>query len=606
MSLVKYFLIWIIYFTMAKAIFLLYNFGLSAELSKEELWGVFRHGLIMDISTACYLLVFPALLFIFRFLLSAKQMNRIVFLYTVVLFFIVTCLQVLDLELYPHWGTRVSFTFVHYINDPASLRATISWKHILTALALILLLMSFHLFLYRKLFPLGIAPEGKTKWHTSLFHLVLTASLIIPIRGGFDTSPLNHSSVAFSSKLYVNQAATNYLWNFFKSVLKRKVLSNPCNYFPKEESLNICKTFIQQDTLSGQVQLIHSDPDKDPNVILIILESFSNKVLKTMGGLPGIAPNLDALIEQSTTFTNFYASGNRSDRGMSAILGGYPSLLGTSVMLYPEKMRSLTLLPEYFNRNNYHTSFYYGGDINFYNLRTLVLQSEYKVIISKDNFPAELGRMTKWGVPDGYLFRRAAEDLKSMKEPFMQTIYTISSHHPFDVPFSKIHGKTQEKKFLNSVAYTDSCLGIFIRQLRESPLWENTLLIVTSDHGALEPGSTSITDPATYRIPLVWGGGIVDSVQQIKTVTQQIDFGVTLINQLGWESDNPPFARNFFSSNPFAFYMHDEGWGYVTPEGVSLFNQMTNSYSKTPQNNQADLKFPKAYIQVLHEDFINR
>jgi phosphoglycerol transferase MdoB-like AlkP superfamily enzyme len=467
------------------------------------------------------------------------------------------------------------------------------------------LLVSFG-FLYRRFFPEGLAFEGKVKWYAALMQLFLVATLIVPIRGGFDTSPLNLSSVAFSPKLYVNQAATNFLWNFAKSVEKRKRLTNPCNYMPQEESGRLFREFMKSDTLISRPQLIRVTDTKKPNVILIILEGFSNKVIAGLGGMHGIAPNMDSLCSRSTVFTNFYATGNRSDRGISAVLGGYPSLLSTSVMVYPEKARSLTLLPEYFNRMNYHTSFYYGGDINFYNLKTFVLQSNCGKITTKNDFQAELGRMSKWGVPDGYVFEKALDDLKTEKEPFMKTIYTISSHPPYDVPYSKIKGNSNEAKYLNSVSYTDSCLGDFISEFRKSTLWANTLFIVTADHGHLEPGPTDITDPSTYRIPLIWSGGVIDSAVRIGTITQQIDFGASLVHQLGWESDDSMFAKDFFTSKPFAFYMLDSGWGYLVPEGNFYFDQNARNFISKPTDNTIDLQFPKAYMQVLHDDFTKR
>jgi phosphoglycerol transferase MdoB-like AlkP superfamily enzyme len=275
-------------------------------------------------------------------------------------------------------------------------------------------------------------------------------------------------------------------------------------------------------------------------------------------------------------------------------------------MVYPEKSHSLTLLPEYFNQRNYNTSFYYGGDINFYNLKTFVLQGKYGKLITKVDFPSELGRMSKWGVPDGYVFKRATEDLKTEKEPFMKTIYTISSHPPFDVPYSKIHGSSNSDMYLNSVAYTDSCLGAFIDAFRKSPLWDNTLLVVTADHGINQPGPTDITDPISYRIPLIWSGGLIDSVQQIETIVQQCDFGTTLVHQLGWETNSSRFSKDFFISHPYAFYMFDSGWGYVVPEGCFYFDQNSMDYASKTVAKSVDLTFSKAYMQVLHDDFINR
>lgn len=602
----KYFLFWMIYFWVSKVLFLVFNYEQTHTLTFPEIFGIFYHGLKMDVSTACYLLVLPALLITMLFFLSTKLVSRIIYIYTLIFIIVATFLSVLDLGLYPHWGTRVNTTAFNYINDPVAMSASVSIWDI--ASGLLFIGVSFIVFrlLYKRLFPEGIAAQGKMNWSISLIQLLVVATLIVPIRGGLDTSPLNLSSVAFSQKLYVNQAATNYLWNFAKSVEKRKRLENPCAYMPEADSKKLFDEFMQRDSVVCKPQLVRLNPQKQPNVLLVILESFSNKVIAELGGMHNIAPNLDSLCTKSTVFTNFYSTGNRSDRGISAILGSYPSLLSTSIMVYPEKSRSLTLLPDYFNRHNYHTSFYYGGDINFYNLKTFVLQSKCGKITTKSDFPAKLGRMTKWGVPDEYVFMRALDDLKTEQQPFMKTIYTVSSHPPFDVPFSKIKGNSVDDKYLNSVAYTDSCLGAFINEFRKSPLWENTLLIVTSDHGTISPGPTDITETASYRIPLIWSGGVVDSIQHIKTISQQVDFGATLVHQLGWEPDSSKFAKDFFISHPFAFYMLDSGWGYITDEGEYYFDQNARNFIRKPEKFTEDLARPKAYMQVLHDDFIHR
>lgn len=595
-----------IFFWLSKVLFLAFNFAQTSGLNFSEISGIFVHGLKMDVSTACYLLVLPALLVTMSFVLKSKLVSRIIYIYTLIFIVVATFLSVLDLGLYPHWGTRVNTTAFNYINDPVAMSASVSVGDVVSGLLFIVAFFFVFRYLYRRLFPEGIATQGKISWSIPLIQLFVVATLIVPIRGGLDTSPLNLSSVAFSQKLYVNQAATNYLWNFAKSVEKRKRLENPCAYMPEADSKKLFNEFMQRDSVVVKPQLVRLNPQKQPNVLLVILESFSNKVIAELGGMHNIAPNLDSLCTKSTVFTNFYSTGNRSDRGISAILGGYPSLLSTSIMVYPEKSRSLTLLPDYFNRHNYHTSFYYGGDINFYNLKTFVLQSKCGKITTKSDFPAKLGRMTKWGVPDEYVFMRALDDLKTEQEPFMKTIYTVSSHPPFDVPYSKIKGNSVDDKYLNSVAYTDSCLGVFINEFRKSPLWENTLLIVTSDHGTISPGPTDITETASYRIPLIWSGGVVDSIQHIKTISQQVDFGATLIHQLGWEPDSSKFAKDFFISHPFAFYMLESGWGYVTEEGEYYFDQNARNFIRKPEKFTEDLARPKAYMQVLHDDFIHR
>jgi len=322
-----------IFFWLAKALFLMFNWKQSSQLSGAELLGIFGYGMKMDISMSCYLLILPGLLLAFRLFLPSGFVSRFVWVYTLVILFVASFLTVLDLGLYPHWGIRVNVTAFNYINDPVAMGASVSITDVLQGVLITgILLVGFGL-LYRRFFPEGFAVDGKISWAASFLQLFLVATLIIPIRGGFDTAPLNLSSVAFSPKLYVNQAASNYLWNFAKSVEKRDRLNNPCVYMPQDESMRLFNQFQEADTLAPRPQLIKLHPEKQPNVILIILESFSNKVISPLGGLKGIAPNLDSLCTKSTVFTNFYSTGNRSDRGISAVLGGYPSLLNTSIMV---------------------------------------------------------------------------------------------------------------------------------------------------------------------------------------------------------------------------------------------------------------------------------
>ena len=287
----QYFLFWMIFFLIAKALFLIWNFETTSHLSVSEISGIFWHGLKMDISIACYLLILPGLLLVLRIFLPSTFVNRFVYGYTLIFLIVASMLVVLDLGLYPHWGTRVNVTIFNYIGDPVAVGASVSFSDVLLGLLLGGSLIGSFLYLFRFLFPEGVVCAGNVKWGAALFQLFLVAALILPIRGGLDTSPLNLSSVAFSTKLYVNQAASNYLWNFAKSVEKRKRFANPCEYMEKDESLRIFNEFQEQDTLVERPALLKLQPNKQPNVILVILEGFSNKVIAELGGLNGIAPN---------------------------------------------------------------------------------------------------------------------------------------------------------------------------------------------------------------------------------------------------------------------------------------------------------------------------
>ncbi len=603
----KYFFFWLSYFWLAKLVFLLINFNLSQQLSFTELAKIFLIGTKMDLSMAAYLIVLPGFILTVSFLFSTKLLSVIIKIYTVIILLAITFVNVLDLALYPHWGTRVGINAFSYFADPKEVLANVTFLNGVAAVAVYLFFVVLFLWFYKKFIVKYIRKSRVFKWYYSPVMLFFTALLIIPMRGGFNVSPMNLSMVSFSDKLYVNQAAANYLWNFFNTIERRKSYENPCVYFDDDEALQIFNKTENARTRLDTI-IINKTEGVQPNVILVILESFSNKVISSLGGEYNVCPNIDSICNDAVTFPQFYASGNRSDRGISALLGGYPSLLEMSIMRFPDKSDKLTLLSHYFNRHNYNTSFYYGGDIDFYSMKSFVLQGKYNRVVSQPDFPKEIRHYGKWGAPDGYLFNRVLNDIKKEKVPFFTVAYTLSSHPPFDVPFNKIEGNSTDDKFLNTVAYTDSCLGAFVSNLKKEGLWENTLLIITADHGALYPGSTEIREPATYRIPLIWTGGVIQSPGVVNNICGEPDLMPTIVRQLGWPVDSTMFGHDIFSEPQYAFYMHDTGWGTITKTEAAFFDRGTGQFKiyNSRKNVKPDFDFAKAYLQLLHNDFLSK
>jgi phosphoglycerol transferase MdoB-like AlkP superfamily enzyme len=560
----------------------------------------------MDLSMAAYLSILPGLILAVSFLFSAKRLNRILHSYTIIILLAITFINLLDLALYPHWGTRIAVNVFSYFANPKEVLANVSFWNGVAAISIFLFFYILFTWFYKQFIVKSIAKSKVPKWYAAPVSLFVTALLIIPIRGGFSTSPMNLSTVSFSDKLYVNQASANYLWNFFNTIERRKSYENPCSYFELEEAEQIFRE-VENGRIFSDTIIIEASENVQPNVILIVLESFSNKVISALGGAYNICPNLDSICKDAIIFPQFYASGNRSDRGISALLGGYPSLLDMSIMRFPDKSDKLTLLSHYFNKHNYNTSFYYGGDIDFYNMKSFVLQGKYTEVVSEINFPNRL-RTSKWGVPDGVLLSRVLNDIKQKKEPFFTVAYTLSSHPPFDVPFNKIKGNSTDDKFLNSVAYADSCLGEFVNGLKKLGIWKNTLVIITADHGALYPGSTEIREPATYRIPLIWTGGVVKNRGVVSSICGEPDLMPTLVRQLGWTPDSTKFGHDIFSLPQYAFYMHDTGWGFINNTEKFFYDRATGETNNFNQvdNKIPDFDFAKAYLQVLHDDFLSK
>jgi phosphoglycerol transferase MdoB-like AlkP superfamily enzyme len=223
----------------------------------------------------------------------------------------------------------------------------------------------------------------------------------------------------------------------------------------------------------------------------------------------------------------------------------------------------------------------------------------------------QLGLLQKWGVPDEYLYARALSDLTTERQPFFSMLYTISSHEPFDIQgYNKFDGSDAESKYLNAAAYADSCLGVFIDSLRQTDIWDNTLVAITADHTSLWPGPSNITEPSTYRVPLILLGGVIKENKLIERFGNHNDFGPMLLKQLGHTPKKDMLSKDFLVDGNYAFYFRQEGWGYMSPEMGWFYNVDTQMqdffYNNAPEKTDSLMRFAKAYVQYLHSDPLSK
>ena len=600
--LIKYLAFWMAFFLFFSLFFLLYNHKFSADLTFFEILQTFRYGFSMNLAAATYLCFFPLVVLLFSPLVRAKIIYSIIFVYSIIILIPASVLGLLDIGLYAEWGMRLSPQILPALENPRGMLACVTTTQLLLLFLVEIGVVTGFLFFYRFLFQ-SHKKQEKQKWWTLFVVLIFGALLVIPMRGGLQLAPLNLSSVSFSSKIYANHAATNPYWSFFHRLIYNEANIKELSFMEQE----LCNT-IMHNSLQGDEEdisiYIKPKNNQPVNVILIILESFSNKVIEPLGGASGITPHFNKLAQEGILFKNFYAVGNRSDKGLGALLASYPAMVGPySILYFPEKMKNLDFLSQYFTKNGYETYFYYAGETEFYNTKNLILRSQYDHIFSINDFPAS-DRKQKWGVPDELFYKRIAEDVKSYATPFFLVTYNISLHAPFDVP------GISEKNYGNVASYSDWALYDFVMQLKKSAHWDNTLLIITADHGTLGFSYTSLQNPATYHIPMLWIGGVVDTSFVNENIGMQTDLTKTLVQQLGWKPNPNPFAKNLFGNKSYSFYFNTEGFGFISPE-LSYYNDLemnktTFFYMNNEQKKDSLLRFSESFVQYLHQDFKKR
>ncbi|MDR0371717.1 MAG: LTA synthase family protein, partial [Prevotellaceae bacterium] len=217
----------------------------------------------------------------------------------------------------------------------------------------------------------------------------------------------------------------------------------------------------------------------------------------------------------------------------------------------------------------YSASFLHGGDLNFANIRSFIVSQGITDITMDKDFPVK-ELLTKWGARDEVVFRGLLEQIESeTKEPYFKAFLTLSSHEPFDVPTVRF-----DDPYLNSVFYTDSCLGAFVDEMKKRPDWENTLIVMVPDHNMRYPYTIEYFSPERHHIFMLCIGGTVKNPMIVDKICSQTDIASILLSRLSIPDDEFIFSRNVFSPdyNEFAFYDFPNGFGVVTPEGNVAFD----------------------------------
>jgi phosphoglycerol transferase MdoB-like AlkP superfamily enzyme len=595
-------LFWIGFQILIRATFLIYNYNLTADLTAAEIFLTFVHGLKMDLSLSGYFLMLTGLIISISVFTTSRELFYTFHVLTVLLLLLGCVIVVVDLELYRHWGFRLNTTPLFYAGSEAvgSVPFTVVMKLLLILVLIFGIAVAIYTkFVARKFFLLK--PAAK-KYFTPF--LLLTAAMFFPIRGSFTVAPMNTGFVYFhKTKTFANHSAINVVWNFLYSLRKSANIQYPENFCdPGLTKKHFAALYPPSDSSSRLFNI------SKPNVILFIVESFTADVVGPLGGIKDVTPNFNQLCAEGILFDNFYASGDRTDKGVLSVLSGYPAQPLTSIIKYPGKTQSLPYLNHKMAAIGYHTSFIYGGDIDFANFRSYLTSCRFDHITTEDDFPAKQNQ-SKWGVHDHIVLDRAFEECDSATAPFFKVVLTLSSHEPFDVPMSSpFAGPDETSLFLNSCFYTDQSIGNFIRKAKEQPWWANTVLLFVADHGHRLPRQKEVKEKERFRIPFLIAGGAIIKDTVIHTFASQTDIANTLLGQLDKPSSDFKFSKNILAPNAgsFAAYFFNDGYGFVTPACYIVHDNTANRFLRLEGATEQQIVTSKAYQQALYTDYNGR
>lgn len=577
---------------------------LLAGVSLGDWLRVMWHGLKLDVSVAGYAAVVPWLIvFVSVWVRGAKWPARTSRIYFIFISLFFAAVFVGNTILYPFWKFPLDSTPLFYLRNPGEVVASVPGWFVVVGIAGV---MALWVLLYLGLSPSarlldGARPVINRVWW-SVVMAVVGGLLFLGIRGGTDRSTANVGRVYFSDNMFLNHAAVNPAFSFLESFTRGKELASGYRFFDDSTRTAIFDG-LKAPEPDSIARVLRTDR---PDVLIILLESFSMNIMaENVDGEP-VTPRFNALAGEGIWFPEFYANSSRTDRGLVSVLDGYPAQPSTSIMKYPAKSRTLPSIAGVLREAGFTTEMLYGGDIDFTNMRSYFYASGYETVTGSDALKLD-GDKTKWGYDDCVMFGELLRRLKEKKPGgrSFTTFLTLSSHEPFAVPFERF-----KDPILNAMAFTDDCLGNFIDKLKQTPLWDNLLVILVADHGMNYPASLTHYDISQHHIPMLWTGGAVAGPLTVEGTWAQSDIASTLLRQMGLDDSAFVFSRNIFNpaQEPMAFFTFSNGFGFMDSSGATVWDvdsgkALTLIGDKGGAEREAR---GKAILQTLMEDMEKR
>ena len=606
--LLLYFLVWLVIFFLARLVFVVYNPALAKEAGFANIALSFFYGLRMDASATAYLIAPACLMMLLSLVIPYFNNIKPYKVYSFIVFLLVSFIVLSDGSLYEAWGFRIDDDILVFLANPKEVYASISHLPLFWITLFFIAIVALCWYGFKKVLTyIFFPPQYRFRWVTALVLLAVTASLIIPIRGGLQLAPMNQSSVYFSTNSFANHSAINAVWNFVQSTVKQNDLQEESYHFMGDTQIAALTDSLYA-AKGEQEYWINTRPGAPVNVLLIIWESFTEKAIHAKVNGEEVTPNFNRLKQEGIYFSNIYASGDRTSKGVPAILSGYPALPVGSVIQNPAKSNKLQLLSGLYKQRGYSTPFFYGGEPEFANIKSYLLHGGYDPIIDKSAFAAA-DMNSKWGAHDGVVAQRVLLELQRINKPFFGTWLTLSSHEPFETPVpTVIHGEDITNKFLNSLHYTDAVIGDFIEQCKKQAWWNNTVIVMIGDHGHPKPETGHRAD--NFRTPMLWLGGALKQTNKVVThVGSQIDLATTLSSQFGIGKGLFPFSKNLADSTAlhWASFNYKDGLGFATDSSRLIFDIVAKRIVESIGDaSDKNLQPAKAIFQKMYEDYLKK
>lgn len=613
------FAFWLVVFFFNRLFFVLYQMPIGKKISDTfDIYRAFYKGYPIDFATATILTILPLLCAIAFFIFQKEKIKKVQSFFVIFMLLVYIGVSLSDAGLYREWNGKINMQALEHFSNPAEVLKTLSLQLVAVYFVLLTVISFSFYFLYKKWILPIVVPStlvfNKRLLFGLLYFIFIGALSVIIIRGGITNMPINQSIAYFSNDNMANDIAVNPLYNLIQDFDIKNKIPDESTY--KLRSNEEAKAIIAEDFVATKDTTIEILNTQKPNLVYIFLESWSVDNISKLGGIEGCTPSFNALCNDGLLFTNTYSNAYVSDQGIPAVLSGYPSVSRVAITNQPSKVTNLPCISEELAPLGYSSSFLFGGELVYGNLRGYLLEKKFTDL-------TEVYDLTQYpkgslGVHDEYTFKELLQRLGQKKSPFLYGFFTQSTHMPYDfTPSDNWHSVANdpEKKYTESVHYADIHLGQFFAEAKKQAWYKNTLFVVVADHSHNTIKQWDGALPQKSKIPMLFIGGALKDEWKGKTVDKivsQLDVTTTILHQLNISAERYPWSRNMMNPTTpsSAYYVFYGGGGYINDTGfaASHLQNPSNVQSNISDTTKANAMNNKAtsFEQLVYEDVKNR
>ncbi|TRW24274.1 sulfatase-like hydrolase/transferase [Flavobacterium zepuense] len=529
-----------------------------------SLIGTLITGFVFDIGV-CSFIVMPALLYILvmpnKFIGSLVDKILTYFFFTLTVFILVLTFFA-EVTFWEEFRTRFNFIAVDYLIYTHEVVSNIQESYPLPLLiggVLAITGVIVYVFIRQQIFSQTFTSTISFKQRAAVVGVGVAVAVLFSVF-------INNTDAEWSANRYNNEISKAGIYSFFAEFRNNRMdyadfyttIKNPQAFALARQNVKETNSKFEKSDYSIIRDITSAGSETKPNVVFILMESMSASFMKEFGNEKAITPYMDNLAQNSILFSNLYATGTRTVRGMEAVTLCIPPTPGQSIVKRPNN-HGLFTVASVFKDKNYQSNFFYGGDGYFDNMNSYFGGNGFTIydrghgsVLSDDIKTTrhhiddkDVTFENAWGICDEDIYKQmlaAADSHYTKGQPFFNFVMTTSNHRPYTYPGGKIDIPSGTGRD-GAVKYADYALGKMLAEAQTKPWFKNTVFVIVADHCASSAGKDEI-DVANYHIPAFIYNLPGASNQKITKQCSQIDLFPTLFSLLNWD-----YRSNFFGKD---------------------------------------------------------